>query len=262
MKNKVSFEVSVGSVNYNLLHPKSDIDKKVFYYPTFLDLYKGDKNSISSVTVEKDVETHDIRKLPSMLYKSNVNFIEVLFSRQITKRDELYNELYKLREEIARINLPYLFLACYKGMYERKMKEYDRDTSYINVFECEELRREKVNKHLMVAYRILDFLVRYAQNEFTSFASAIHYDDLIVKDKKMKEFLFSIRDGKAEGQNIYGGKVPEFMEIKRKEAEAVRGQYESKVVNRSLVSKIEKIVEEYVRQELQRELAEYDIAKM
>lgn len=260
VEKKTSFQVAVGSINYNLVHAKSDIDKKLFYYPTFDDLYFGDKNSISKVTKTEDLERHDIRKLPSMLYKANVNFLETLFSVQVDYADSLYQTLVKRREEIARMNLPYLYDACFKGMYERKMKEFLRDTSYINIHESEQEIEDKVNKHLMVAYRILDFLVRYARNGFTSFASAIRYDESIKEDKEMKEFLFSIRDGKV-GKQQYFNEIPSFIEEKRKEVESLREIYKSHPINHTLNSEIEKLVKAYVQLNLLEEIKQSESLK-
>lgn len=83
------FKSLVGSVNYNLHTETSDMDYKVFVIPSFDDLYFSRVYSESISTEEEDLEIHDIRKLDKMLYKSNVNFLEILFSEEIIINEEL-----------------------------------------------------------------------------------------------------------------------------------------------------------------------------
>lgn len=249
MNRKIAFEGVVGSHNYLLNREDSDKDKKTFYYPTFDDLYSGDKQSIANVTKNEDNELHDVRKYPLMLYKANVNFIEPLFSVEIERKDELFDELMALREDIARMNLPYLFDACFLGMFERKYREFLRDTNYIDLRESEEDRKKKVSKHVMVAYRILDFLERYADNNFQSFEQAIRYRNEVEKDVVMKRQLFEFRDGK------YSDAVMEKLLLKKKETVAkLKEVYHSHSVNESLNLHIQERVKYHVRLNLQKEL--------
>lgn len=85
MNRKVSFKALVGSYNYNLQTESSDKDYKVFFLPSFEGLYSGEKYSKSITSDTEDIEYHGIRKLPDMLWKSNVNFLEVLFSVEEVK---------------------------------------------------------------------------------------------------------------------------------------------------------------------------------
>ena len=158
MDRKVSFKALVGSHNYNLQTETSDKDYKAFFIPSFIDLYYGEKYSKSITSDTEDIEYHDIRKLPDMLWKSNVNFLEVLFSVEVEKYDELYDKLRSKREEIARMNLPYLYDAC-MGMFNQKYKEFKRDVAYEDESCVVPMKQqpEKVYKHAMSALRILDF---------------------------------------------------------------------------------------------------------
>lgn len=132
MDRKFVFKALVGSHNYNLnvdeientktgeRFPTSDRDYKVFVLPTFEDLYKGNM--------------YDIRKLPNILYKANINFIEVLFSNEIIINDELGREqklmlskIFENKDEIARMNLPRLYNSC-SGMFLNKMKLLKKGT--------------------------------------------------------------------------------------------------------------------------------------
>lgn len=199
MSRKIAFKVLVGSHNYNLNTPESDKDYKAFFIPSFDDLYSGEKYSKALTSDSEDIEYHDLRKLPDMLWKSNVNFFEVLFSVDVKKENTMFGDIYgKLRrrnEEIARMNLPYLFDAC-MGMYNKKYKEYQRDLNYISQDDMKnpEQWKLKVNKHAMSALRILNFLDRYANTGFTDFQSSIWYED----NDNAKNSLLEVRYGKVE----------------------------------------------------------------
>lgn len=202
MNRKIAFTTLVGSHNYNLNTPESDKDYKAFFIPSFDELYSGEKYSKALTSDSEDIEYHDLRKLPDMLWKSNVNFLEVLFSVEVKKENtefgDVYKELRDRNEEIARMNLSYLFDAC-MGMYNKKYREYQRDLNYImqdNMTNSEQWKA-KVNKHAMSALRILNFLDRYANTGFTDFQSSIWYEDT----DKTKSHLLDVRYGKVENLN-------------------------------------------------------------
>ena len=177
----------VGSHNYNLNIETSDKDYKVFVLPTFNDLYKGEKVSKCSVSNDEDVAIHDIRMLVNMLYKSNVNFTEVLFSKELIINPELplsthniVTEIIKNREEYAKMNLPYLWDACI-GMYLQNKSKMGYADLNDKAFD---------SKKAMTAYRILDFLERYAlfmQNNIEEpFKNAMRYGSTFyTEDKKV-----------------------------------------------------------------------------
>jgi RNA repair pathway DNA polymerase beta family len=189
LTNKV-FDSVVGSTNYNLVTPSSDVDRKLFVFPTFDDLYNtGEKiKSKSKHSEDEDVEVHDIRKLPQMLWKSNVNFIEVLFTLDMSVGNkeavDLTRRLVAFKEEIARMNLPYLYDACYRGMFMRKKKDFERDR-------VDPTKRAAALKHAHAAIRIGDFLLRYHDNGFDDFGEAIFYSDI----DPLKDTLMDMKNG-------------------------------------------------------------------
>ncbi|WP_096202569.1 DNA polymerase beta superfamily protein [Bacillus sp. FJAT-45350] len=177
MDRDVAFEVVVGSQNYNLQDEHSDKDYKRFLLPTFQDLYDQKYYKSSMTSSEMDIEIHDIRKLDLLFWKANVNFLEVLFSEEIVfPNDKEYylaiskniSELFSLKNEISIMNLPYLYHACF-GMYETKKKQLQRDV--------EQGLKSSASKHMLTSYRILDFLTRFADNDFSNFKQAIYYHD-------------------------------------------------------------------------------------
>ncbi|WP_374724253.1 DNA polymerase beta superfamily protein [Calidifontibacillus erzurumensis] len=233
LDRKLCFKALVGSHNYNLQTEESDKDYKIFFYPNFDDLYEGGKFTRALVSDDEDVEYHDIRKLPNLLFKSNVNFMEVLFSEEYEVYDEaLFSKLFSLREEISKINLPYFYDACF-GMFLRKMKEYHRDK--------EKDLAKKTYKHAMSAYRILDFLERFHNNSFSSFKQAIQYD---LRDSA-RELLLNIRNG------TYAYEQLEIMiEKKINQVKLLEYKYKSFEVNNDLKGKLDLIVKESVKRAL------------
>lgn len=178
VNRQVVMQCLVGSHNYNLNTPESDMDYKIFVCPTFEDLYTGNSYAESIIGQNMDFDIHDVRKMDNLLYKANVNFLEVLFSQSVMIHPQLQpetrkqvGELFSMKHDIAKMNLPYLYHACI-GMYHNKMKSLEKGTSgtqyLVDKFGFD-------TKQALHAYRILDFLERFAQNEFSDFGQAIYY---------------------------------------------------------------------------------------
>lgn len=245
MNRKVSFKALVGSHNYNLQIESSDKDYKTFFLPSFEDLYSGEKYSKSITSDTEDIEYHDIRKLPDMLWKSNVNFLEVLFSMEVYKYDELYDKLRSKREEIARMNLPYLYDAC-MGMFNKKYKEFKRDIVYKDESCVVPMKQqvEKVYKHAMSALRILDFLERYKNFNY-NFQLAIRYTYEAQRDN-----LLSVRKGKYSVQEL-----DEMMQLTEQYTiEKLKDWYKGHKPNEEMKRWVEYVVKEYVKENIKREL--------
>lgn len=187
MTRTIVFSALVGSHNYGLETPESDRDYKHFVLPTFDDLYDGTQYASSSVGDAQDDDTHDIRKVTSLWWKSNVNFVETLFSTDFQCDFERFPEIKVLldaKERIAAMNLPYLFHAC-KGMFFNKSRYIEKGTSGT---------MHLVDKHgydtkqALHAYRILDFLWRYKLTE--DFKTAMTY-----ATPEEREFMLTIKGG-------------------------------------------------------------------
>jgi predicted nucleotidyltransferase len=201
-ERKILIKALVGSHNYNLNDESSDKDYKLFVAPTFDDLYNNKMFSNSQIGKEVDYDIHDIRKIPELWWKTNINFVEVLFSNEIEfinpddvntiyedvkirKINALLNKMFFMKDEIMTMNLPYFFNAC-KGMYFNKMSMLEKGT--------------EGTKHLVEKYgydtkqalhslRVMDCIIRFADNGFKDFKSAIIYD------KERRESLLDIKNG-------------------------------------------------------------------
>jgi len=198
---KVAFKALVGSHNYNLNDETSDRDYKFFVLPTFDDLYDNRYYSLpSQVSEELDYDVHDFRKIPQLWYKANINFLEVLYSKEVSMLDWLrdwntplnvsagivskINEIFAMKEEIARMNLPYLYHAC-KGMHFNKMSYLYKGTKgtmpLVKQFGYD-------TKQALHAYRVLDFIVRLHDANF-DFPTAMKYEGAD------RDFMLSIKQG-------------------------------------------------------------------
>ncbi|MDX6046734.1 hypothetical protein [Bacillus paranthracis] len=172
MERKVVLEALTGSHNYNLATVGSDKDYKIFTAPTFDDLYTGNryKENIITDTVDKDIK--DIRQLPDLLWKSNIAYMEILFSNSIDAVGGLY-ELIGLKDEIARINLPQLFKST-GGMHNERLKRLEKPTDgtkhLVDMYGYN-------TKEAMHDIRGMKLLVDFEANGFTGFEDALRYDD-------------------------------------------------------------------------------------
>lgn len=121
----------VGSHNYNLNTATSDRDFKYFVAPSFEDLYHGKFFSGAQQTDTLDFDVHDIRQLANLVWKANINFVEVLFSTDIGYHKDL-SFLYDNRNKWATMNLPAFRNATY-GMHRQKMEHLHDGTAKTDV---------------------------------------------------------------------------------------------------------------------------------
>ena len=221
----VAFAALVGSHNYHLDTPQSDKDYKYFVLPTLDDLYDAVIFAQGTVASDVDYTVHDIRELPQLLYKANINFLEVLFSTEAKFSFEFQTDcdwLFRAKEEIARMNLPKLYEACTK-MAERK----------VGLAHKYPLRFGKEMHH---AIRLLDFLGRYAGNGFSSFNLAIWYDKGTLRDTLIN--CKTTCRNKEQFLQMY--------EDFRLNAEKLRPCYLEQAVNHETYDKLKKTIKRFV----------------
>lgn len=242
---KILFKALVGSHNYNLNDKSSDKDYKVFILPTFDDLYNTQIISKTILRDNQDLDIHDIRKLTNLWLKSNINFLEVLFSIEIIIPDNLkksqyflLNDIFCLKNEIARINLPYLYDACI-GMYKTKINSINKITDKTKPT----IDQYGYNtKAAMTALRILYFLQRFSNTDFTDFKSSIYFND----DSFERKMLLDIKHGKYNKT-----KIIELLESKFTSTEtAFQPFYKNQIANFKLIDEIKVILKQIVKNDL------------
>lgn len=238
---KVLFHALVGSHNYGLNTSESDKDYKVFVAPTFDDLYFNSQFSKAYIGDVADYDIHDIRKVSSLWWKANVNFIEVLFSNEFvinheldSKTKSLIEEILYIKDDIARMNLPYLYDACI-GMHITKKKLIDKGT------EGTQHLVEKYGfdtKQAMHSIRILYVLSRFAYNGFTDFKEAIWFGNEIAT----KHWLLDIKNGRFTKEQYL-----EIADRTLKATERLRDTYKSQRPNQETHDKLIKLTKEIVK---------------
>ncbi|QZA70378.1 nucleotidyltransferase [Bacillus phage 278BB001] len=169
-ERKLSFKSVVGSQNYNLATPKSDVDELHFAYPSLEDIYKGNFVKKVETSNERDYAVHDVRMFAEYLCKGNPNVLETLFSVRTVTNDRLFSELYNIRHRIATMNLPAFNRAC-RGMFKQQHLKAEKA-----------LFRPKadyaaVGKHIAAAMRIADLAIRFHSSSFKNYEGALWYEE-------------------------------------------------------------------------------------
>lgn len=239
---KELFRALVGSHNYNLNTSESDKDYKIFVAPIFDDLYFNKQFSNSIIGETEDYDIHDIRKVSHLWWKANVNFVEVLFSEDIVinkgdtwlETQKLLSEIFRMKNDIAKMNLPYLYDACI-GMHITKKKQIDKGTAgtqhLVDKFGYD-------TKQAMHSIRILDFLRRFAENEFTDFKKAIWYDN----DEYNKQYLLNVKNGKISKEKFYEMADFTLSVIENCYKDTYKSQIPDTDINDTLIELVKKIV--------------------
>jgi len=199
--HKVVLKALVGSWNYNLgrkkdLHfddgrfiKKSDKDYKLYTLPTFEELYKGERFKHTDITDTEDREFHDVRKLPELFFKSNLAYLEILHSKElwINEEYEEIKEIYELRDDIFRMNLPQMFNSL-GGTFRQKLSLIDKGTEGTQYLVDQFGYDTKQAQH---GVRYLDFGIKYAESDFTDAEGSLRYvgEDLVFMQDTMNGLL-------------------------------------------------------------------------
>lgn len=227
----IVFKVLVGSHNYNLADERSDKDYKVWVAPTLDDMVFNKMISKVSEKDGDDTEYKDIRALPKLLLKSNINFTEILFSTEILvnpKYQKLVNVLLENRENIAGMNKSYWFDSA-RGIAMNCRKRILSTKRVVN--------NDLVEKHgydtkeAMKVIRVLDFLVKYQVSE--SFQNSFTYGP------KGRTKLLMIKQGGYTLDQFY-----ELADYYEEKVEKLRDWYKSKTVDNTTLDLLNKTVKD------------------
>ncbi|QQO40643.1 nucleotidyltransferase [Bacillus phage 000TH008] len=246
MDHKESFTSVVGSHNYNLVTTNSDIDKLMFVYPNFEDMYQG--TFVKDVEVSKDVDiaVHDVRKIPEYFLKSSPNFLEILFSVSTGVRDELFTDLRKERDRITKINLPSFYEAC-RGMFTQQYKKGRK--MYIDY--CKYLDKDDIDvvigKHIASALRIYNLLTRFHSQGFSHYEDALWYED----GTEDGEMLKNLKTGRLRGLH---GELLDELENHANTIMTLKKDYRDNTIDYETKEYVDEIVQKYVKNNLKAEL--------
>jgi predicted nucleotidyltransferase len=243
-----SFICLTGSRNYHLEDRNSDYDFKLLVYPNFTDLYIGaNKNNSDTKINGNDIKTTDIRLFQSILEKSNINFLEVLFSDDIfiptnsNKELDKYNksmieELITHREEFAAMNIPRLIKST-KRIVESKITQFNNGNYKA---------ASQAFKELIMLRRYLDNL---SHKEKDPFLNAIKFP--YNEDDAMKNLYFDIKD-----QNINNHGISELIGIAKFYLNKIieKGEFDKKEKDKNAFEKLGVILQNSVAKRIQVEL--------
>ena len=177
-----------GSQNYELDLPGSDVDTKLIVVPRFKDIALARK-PVSTTHIranEEHIDFKDIRLYMETFRKQNLNFLEILFTPfSFINGDysDQWDRLQEARESIARMN-PWRAVKSMKGIALEKYHAMEHAyPSKVDVL----AKHGYDPKQLHHLVRVDNYLTRYINGE--------SYEDCLVPDEKMKEFLLDIKKG-------------------------------------------------------------------
>lgn len=175
-----------GSGNYGLDYEDSDVDTKCIIVPTIRQLSNEEKTSNTYVrSNEEHIDFKDIRVILETFRKSNLNFLEILYTKYYIINpmyEAEWNKLIRARDSIVNMNLLSLIKSM-KGIAGEKFHALEhRYPSRMHVIEkwgydCKQLH------HLL---RINQFMNRWTHG--------IAFEDCLIAHEP--EWLVEVKKGK------------------------------------------------------------------
>jgi len=220
-----------GSHNYNLNTKNSDRDSKIFIMPNIDDIYNH-KIFTKSYNIEfnnNDFSVYDIRRLPDLLCKSNCNFMEMLFTVDLSIHEMFtkeIEEIYNMKDEIARFNLSFLYTSLYNNA---------------RLFQDEYIKKGNM-KSASHCLRLLRTLQKYALNDFTDFKKALWFEN------NPKDLIMYIKTGEYD-ENRYSFSsinIPKLLSDEFRKAEKFESKYKQYDYVQETEDKLNKIVKDMV----------------
>ena len=154
-----------GSGNYGLDYEDSDVDTKCVLTPSLKELAEGKMTSSTYVRAnDEHIDFKDIRTMLETFKKSNLNFLEILYTEYYIINpiyEEEWNKLVKARDTIVSMNLPSLIKSM-KGIASEKYHalehRYPSRIEWLDKFHYDP-------KQLHHLFRIKEFMHRWINGE-------------------------------------------------------------------------------------------------
>lgn len=176
-----------GSQNYGLSDENSDIDSKLLTIPSLKDLVLNSAplNKVHVMENDEHCDMKDVREYFKIFRKSNINFVEILFTDYWIVNEpyqDLWLDMRAHAEKLARYN-PHAAIRCMKGMASEKLHalchEYPSRMPWIEEYGYD----PKQLSHLV---RIKYFVDKYIAGE-------LYEDCIYIKDPEVRERLLMIK---------------------------------------------------------------------
>ena len=233
----VAIRALVGSHNYNLNTPSSDRDFKFFVIPTFDDLYSGKHFASANTSENFDYSCHDIRRLGELVWKANINFIEVLFSTDILHAHDLeWLDDDAICNQFATMNIPSFTNACF-GMHKQKMgnlyKGTDTTKDLVEKFGYD-------TKEATHALRMLYVMDRFTETR--NMKEAIWFED----DNPMRSTLLKLKAGEYS-ESEFRNLVQVWFQIRADHVRKILDSYKPMVFLKGI---LDKEIKEFIRKRI------------
>lgn len=176
-----------GSQNYGLATENSDVDTKVLLIPSIKDIARL-KTPVSGTYIlenSEHLDYKDIRLYLQEVKKQNMNFVEILFTKNRFVNSDYMFEWKKLvceRESIARYDEKRTIDSMY-GIITAKYKYFYKETT--------EGYNEKLEYDPKQVYQLVRMTL--FMNQYIKLNS--NYESAIVPNKADREFLLKIKNG-------------------------------------------------------------------
>lgn len=180
-----------GSGNYGLDYEGSDVDTKCVLAPSLKELAESKMTSTTFVREnDEHIDFKDVRAMLETFRKSNLNFLEILYTKYYIINpiyEAEWNKLITARDDIVSMNLPSL-LKSMKGIASEKFHalehRYPSRIEWLDKFGYDP-------KQLHHLFRIEEFMDRWIDGE--SFAECLISIE--------PEYLIEIKKGKYNLEN-------------------------------------------------------------
>ena len=154
-----------GSGNYGLDYEDSDVDTKCVLAPSLKELAESVTTSTTYIrTNDEHIDFKDVRVILETFRKSNLNFLEILYTKYYIINpiyEEEWNKLIQARDSIVKMNLPSLIKSM-KGIagekYHAMEHKYPSRMEWINKYSYDP-------KQLHHLFRIKEFMCRWIDGE-------------------------------------------------------------------------------------------------
>lgn len=177
-----------GSGNYGLDYEGSDVDTKCVLAPSLKELAESKMTSTTYVREnDEHIDFKDVRAMLETFRKSNLNFLEILYTKYYIINpiyEAEWNKLIAARDSIVAMNLPSL-LKSMKGIASEKFHA---------------LEHNKLAKHMMHLVRL--YLMCF---------DILNNGEIVTYREKDHDFLMEIRNGKYLDENKQP--IPEFFKL-------------------------------------------------